>query len=289
MKTSYWEDIRQGLYNLFDHKLLEQGAYVNITGGQKNSRGFDLSKLYPVVDDSLGLPSGYIWQSAFHNWNYESGVSNLPIPIVASGVIINGIFTPKSSSIHIDYLNGRVIFDSAQSVTGNIQAAFAYKEYSFLTPTSEEDTKASTKYSNNSKIFPQPFAASPDEVYLPALFIEIEEATERGFQLGGTHETIPTFKVNIISDRRSQVEAIAGVLANESTRSFPIVAANLGPKFNNLNDLTENYSFHDWCQLSQNFAYIKSVKYSRFFSSTDEKSEPSLYGGVVAVEISAIR
>lgn len=291
MKSTFWEDIRQSLFNYFDHTLLENGAYSNITGGQKNARGYDLSLLYPVEDASLGLPSGYIWQSAFHNWVYESGVLNQPPPIVASGVYINGSFAPKSSGMSIDYINGRIILNQPISVNSVVQASFGYKEYSFVAPFNSIPDTLTTHYQNNSKIYNQPFAASPDEVFLPAMFIEIEEATEKGFQFGGTHETLPLFKINIVSDKRSQVEGIASVFASKSTESFPIIPISLGPKFNSLNDVTEPYSFYTWVNLvnPSNYAYIKSVKYNRFYNVSEDKIEPSLLGGFVYIEILAVR
>jgi len=289
MRTSYWEDIKQSLYNLYDHKLLEQGAYVNITGGQKDFKGRNISKFYPVIDNELYSVSGHIWQSAFHNFVYESGVVNKPTPIVASGVYVNGVFTPKSNSLHIDYINGRVIFDTAISTSSTVQGDFSYKEYSFVRPDNDRAFKNQTKYSINSNVDVDPFPAIPYSIYLPAIIIEIEGADEKGFQFGGTTETLPTLKLTVIGDHQGQVENIASVLSSTSTKDLPVVAANLGPKFNFFYDLTDNYSFYQWCKLSENFALIKSVKYTRIFNSTTEKEEPSLFGGSIIIEISAIR
>ncbi len=291
MKSTFWEDIRQSLFNYFDHTLLEQGAYTNITGGQKNFKGYDLSQLYPVVDDSLGLPSGYVWQSAFHNWVYESGVQNQPTPIVASGMYINGTFAPKASGMTIDYVNGRIILAKPISVNSTVQASFGYKEYSFVAPFSNVLDTLNTNYTNNSKIYNQPFAAHPEEIFLPAMYIEIDEATEHGFELGGIHETAPIFKINIISDKRSQVEGIASMFASKSTTSFPILPLSFGPKFNSMNDLSQPYSFYEWADsiIPGHFAYIKSVKYNRFYNLSENKTEPSLFGGYVSIEILAVR
>lgn len=289
MKSTFWEDIRQSLYNTLDHALLEQGAYTNVTGGQTNVKGYDLSALYSVIDPSLNLPSGYVFQSAFHNWNYESGVVNQPSPIVASGVYIDGIFAPKSSGMSIDYLNGRVIFNKPLNPSARVQASFSYKEYSFVAPFSDVLDTLATNFTDNSKIYNQPFAATPDEIYLPAMYIEVQEGSEEGFQFGGTHQTMPIFTITLISNKRSQIEAIASVFASKSTTSFPIVPISQGPKLNSVNDLKAPYSFYDWVSLSSNFAYIKSVNYNRFYNFREDKLEPSLYGGTVTVEILAVR
>lgn len=289
MKLTLWDNVRQSLFNLIDHQLLENGAYINVSGGQKDPRGNDLSKLYPVVDNELYSNSGHIWQSAFHNWVYESNIQNNPAPIVCSGVFINGVFTPKSDSIHIDYVNGRVIFDTAQSVTGNIQAAFSHKEYSFVRPDNNVFVKDQTKFVENSPVYKTPFPATPYSIHLPAIFLEIEQGDEKGWEFGGTHESLPIFKVLVLSTNLRQVEGIASVCMRESTRSLPVVSANLGPKLNYYNDITETYSFAAWVTQLQNYALIKSVKYNRFYEAKSELTDPPLFGGVLNIEISAIR
>lgn len=289
MRNTLWDDIRQSIYNLFDHKLMEQGAYVNIATGTTNNQGVDLSRLYPVVDTELPYSSGQIWQSPFHNFVYESGVQNLPSPILASGIYVNGVFMNKASGVHIDYGNGRFILDAAIATTGVVQAAYSYKEYSFLRPDNRKPFVSSNKYVPNSRVYINPFPATPDTVYLPAMFIEIEYATEDGFEFGGPHNSQPQYKITLLSDTQTQVEQIASVLCNESTRSVNIVAAHLGPQFDLYGDLSTPYSFYQWCGQNNNFAYLKSVKYSRLFFRSDDGKEPELFGGVVNIDISAIR
>lgn len=289
MRADYWDDIRQSLFNHIDHKLLEKGAYVNVPSGYTDFRGNDLSRLFPVVDNQLYSNSGYIWQSAFHNWVYESGLASQPSPIVASGVYINGVFTPSSASLHIDYINGRIISNSSIAVDAVVQSAFSYKEYSLVRPNNSRPYANQGKFLENSITFGVPFPASPDTISLPALLVEIDNATEVPFQFGGTHSALPNFTVSIVSDNLSQVESIASVICNEATRSFPISSFGSAPKFDFYNNLTENYSYSVWASGTQNLGYIKSVNYSRVFNSSATKEDPTLFAGVITLEISAIR
>lgn len=290
MNTTYWEDIKQSLYNVINNVLLEQGAFLNISLGMKDKHNNDLSKLFCVSDPRFPVMDGQLWQSAFHNWNYQTGVNNPLPPTVFSGVYYNGVFIPKDDTMHVDYENGRIFFDSPFPTTGVMQAEFAIKEYSFLSPSSEKEAVHETQFViNDDKTGRDIFPADPTQIYLPALFVEVEDGTEKGFQFGGATETMPTIKINIISDRRQQLEAIASVLMHLSTKSFPIVPASNGPKFDFFNDVIEPYSFGNWSTLSRNFAYIKSVKYNRFFTTKQESKEPHLFGGVALIEILAIR
>lgn len=289
MQTTYWDDIRQSIFNLLDHRLMENGAYVNIVTGQKDARGQDISLFYSVSDSELGIPDGCIWQSAFHNFAYESGVINVPPPTLISGIYINGAFTPKSNSMHIDYANGRVILDTPISTSSVVKSNFSYKEYTFVSPSNTVFFKNQTKYINNHKTYTNPFPASPYLIYLPAIFIELDTSREVGFEFGGTTETFPTFRLTLVSDVQSQIEGMASIFSQQATKSFPVVSANNGPKFDNYGDLMENYSFYTWFNTNKNFALLKSVNYNRFYDSKDKVEVPSLYGGVIDIEISAIR
>lgn len=288
MKQSYSSDIAQSLYNLIEHKLLEAGAYHNIATGQSDPKGIDVSAFVPVIDPEKTETPGVVWQSFHRNFVYESGVVNQPPPIVISGVYIDGVFTPKSATMVVDHENGRVLFSTPQSTSAQIRANFSSKEYSFLRSRAFRGIKDETKFVPNSPIYTSGVPASPEITYMPAIFVSMESSEERGFQLGGTHETNPTIKFRIISDDADQIDDIADTMESLSTTSFPIVSASEGPKFNSHGDILENYSFYDWVKKSSNYAHIKSVKYNRF-DATSEENQPRLYVGVVNFEISAIR
>jgi hypothetical protein len=126
-----------------DFELLKDGNFQNIASGVQNYNAEDMSILIRdeseevaaelgLYDENTGeLQIGRVYQSAFRNWVYESGITltpylsdlNWPLPIIASGVYIDGRFCPAdtddpafdSSCAHtIDFLNGRVIFDTVQ-------------------------------------------------------------------------------------------------------------------------------------------------------------------------------
>jgi hypothetical protein len=290
MKSTEWDDIRQSLFNLLDHKLLENGAYVNITTGTTDTFGNNSATFRSVTDSELfGGAAGHIFQSSFHNFVYESGVLNQPSPTLISGVYVDGIFTPKSSNLEIDYVNGRAIFNTAISTSSVVRANFSYKEYSFVRPDNSDPFKNKSKYISNSEIEDSPSPASPNLIYLPAIFIEVDRGSEVEFQFGGTNETLPSFRLAIVSDNLTQVEGIASVFLKNAKKAFCVRSITAGPKFNFFNNLIENYSFYEWCASPQYFGYLKSVKYNRFFDVKTESSQPKLFGGIVNVEISAIR
>jgi hypothetical protein len=117
-----------------NHIFIQDGFYNNITRGETDFYGNDLSLLTSTTEDpSFPLP-GQVWQSPFKEWVHESGVSStasgVASPIIASGVYVNGTFFPRDSGVSIDYRNGRVIFPTPISSSAVVQADYSYKDIS---------------------------------------------------------------------------------------------------------------------------------------------------------------
>ena len=130
-------DIQDGLVEYFDWALLEKGNYFNVTLGETSQNGEDASKLRLSSDDNY--TEGQVWEGSRKNWVWQSGVSYSPAPITGtdntnpgvSGVYVDDTFHPITSAgtyaHHIDYFNGRVIFDSAIPTGSKVQVEHSYK------------------------------------------------------------------------------------------------------------------------------------------------------------------
>jgi hypothetical protein len=126
-----------------EQELLRDGNYDVVTSGTTFYDGSDMSILIPDASENtlaeLGnLSAGQVWQSAFRNWVYEDVpalnpsvvLKSWPIAFRASGVYIDGAFRPTNDAVYphrIDYLNGRIIFNSPLPLEKRVNAAFSYK------------------------------------------------------------------------------------------------------------------------------------------------------------------
>jgi hypothetical protein len=115
--------------------LLSHGLYTNVATGETDYNGVDISSCNPVVNHPT-YADGQVFQSAFKNWTYESGVTvfetGIAAPTVASGVTVDGTFyatatTTGAYAHQIDFPNGTVIFDSPLGGAPTVQATFSYK------------------------------------------------------------------------------------------------------------------------------------------------------------------
>lgn len=176
-------------------KLLRQGLYVNVGLNEVDAYGNNISVLLPIEDEDF--QTGQVWQSAFKNWVWESGipssVSGLAPPGVASGVVVNGSFTPEATTTgtfahFIDYPNGRVIFTAPISTATSVKSNFSYRTVTIedadrfnnenqelLLETFYKDNPAQTGVAN----YP-----TKDQKTLPAIWIDIRDRNSSGYELG---------------------------------------------------------------------------------------------------------
>ncbi len=139
-ETTLNNEIQDNLVEFLDYGLLEKGNYFNVTLGETSTNGFDYSKL--SLSNSESYTSGQAWEGFRKNWVWQSGISGVDgasDPIVGtnnakpgiSGVYVDGAFHASDSvgtyAHHVDYFNGRVVFDSPIPTGSVVQAEFSYK------------------------------------------------------------------------------------------------------------------------------------------------------------------
>lgn len=234
-------------YRLFmDMHFLREGAFQTISAsGQQFYDGSDMSLLLPDTnaDDTLfGVSDGQVWQSPFRQWVYESGVpidgTNLTAPpVVASGVIVEGVFraTDDPTYAHtIDFLNGRVIFESPQPLDLTVQAVFSARDVrmGFEHDFNQQHRTGylESKYTTNPLTSMQLVYPSGNAQPFPAVFIEVDRRTFEAYELGNRSQIIKdevVFHVWALDD--VQRDNIIDILTAQVRKVVPLVDFNVAP------------------------------------------------------------
>lgn len=238
--------LKLNLRLFLDLILLREGGFQVISSGLPFYSGEDMSLLLPdttATSEFVGLSAGQIWQSAFRNWIYESGI---PIdgtgltaaPTTPSGVYIYGAFRPTNDPVFghtIDYLQGRVIFNSPQSLDAKVQADFSAKDIrlSFEHLFNQQfqkgylEAKFTTNPGTSSQlIYPSGSEAQP----WPAVFIDVDARTFTAYEMGNrsliAKDTVNLF-VWALDDL--QRDNIVDILSAQERKVFPIIDWNITP------------------------------------------------------------
>lgn len=199
----------QLLYNLkwfLDWGLANNGAYGIYEYDSESWYDDTEAQLHHVGDERY--ESGRVWAGAGREWIWESGISlsGAVNPFRVSGVYVDGDFHPIAETgtyaHHIDYLNGRIIFDEPRSLTADIRAEYTRRSVCVDFADSSEFRKLMLEsveefLSNN---LPSGTPAREHQVWLPSIFIEIKSGTQRGLQLGGGQIKTRTVIFHIFAD-----------------------------------------------------------------------------------------
>jgi hypothetical protein len=292
-----------------EQELLRDGNYDVVTSGTLFYDGSDMSRLVPDTSDEVlaelgGITAGRVWQSAFRNWVYEDVpalnpsviLSKWPVAFRASGVYIDGAFRPTNDATYphkIDYINGRVIFDSPLPVDGSkiVQAAFAHKTVSVLGLREFNNQLRSTtleqQYSTNTRtagqlIYP---SGSTRTVALPLIFIEDVSRSFDSYQLGDRSLIAKdelSFEIWALDE--STRDNLIDLVTFQQRKSFPIINYNIVPLPLSGIYNTISPEFVPYANLAQNlplpgpqFSGLNPIAFRGFIDRTELEDMESLF------------
>lgn len=288
-------------------ELLRDGNYDNITSGTLFYDGSDMSVLIPDTDPEvlaeIGVSAGQIWQSAFKDWVYENPpalnpsvvLRNWPVAFRASGVFIDGAFRLENDLVYphsIDYINGRVIFDTALPLTQTVHGEFTYKTVHILSLQEFnnqlrfgvlEQQYTSNPLTAGQLIYP---SGSTKISPLPIIFIEDMGRTfAGGYQLGDRSLIMNDEMVcEIWALDEGTRDNLIDLVSYQHRKSFPIINYNISPlPLSGIkNELSPNYV--PYISLAQNlplpgpeFSGINSVAWRGFIEETEVEDLDSFF------------
>ena len=187
----------QLLYNLkffLDWNLLNNGAYGIYELDDTSFYDEDESQLHLTTDKRY--EAGRVWEGAGREFVWESGasigVSGAVDPFRVSGVYIDSVFYPTATAVgiyahHVDYINGRIIFDEPKADTELIQAEYTRRSVHVGFADSVDFRNimlnAVEEFLEDSLSSDTP--SREHQLWLPSVFIEVSTGAQRGLQLGG--------------------------------------------------------------------------------------------------------
>jgi len=233
-------------YKLFlDMHFLREGAFISISSGSQFYDGSDMSVLLPdasAADTLFGVSYGQVWQSPFRQWVYESGVpldgTNIQSPpIVSSGLFIEGAFRSTTDTTFghvIDFINGRIIFNSPQSSNLKVHGQFSARQVrvDFEHQFNQQFRQGylESKYSTNPLTSMQLVYPSGSAFPFPAVFIEVDGRELTAYELGNRSAIIQdTMKLHVWCLDDMQRDNIVDILTGQWRKALGIIDFNLAP------------------------------------------------------------
>lgn len=295
-------NIQDALVEYYDWALLEKGNYFNVTKGELSPNGKDMSRLRLSSNDSY--TSGQVWEGFRKNWVWQSGVSGVGIspPIVGtnknfpgiSGVYVNGQFQPTSGvgqyAHHVDYFNGRVIFNTAIPTGSVVQVEYSYKYINVVYANNvpwlrEIQSNTQQPTSNFYDVSTGSWDIPPEtRLQLPAIAFEIVPVRRfKGYQLGGGQWVYTDVIAHCIAEDEQTRNMLVDIISLQNDKSVYIIDSDKlhnDSKYpiNHLGSPTPSALLYPELIESYNAGYfrIENTIVERM-----DMSSPNLFGGVV--------
>lgn len=228
------DTIEQNLVSFFDWGTINIGGYVNVQIPSTGLYAGQEHQLRLVKDPNY--TSGRVWQAFRKNWVWETGVSWTPAPIQVSGVYVNGAFQPATGvgqyAHKIDYINGRVIFNSAISTSATVTAAYSYKIVKYM-PVNENfmrDVQYNSFASQESGFYTASgnwLQVPENRLQLPAVGIQaVDRRTFDGMQLGGGQYMNNDVVFYIISENNAMKKLLVDIVSLQKDKTIRMYSIN---------------------------------------------------------------
>lgn len=220
VKTSFKE--------FLDWGLVDKGAYVNVNISNSNVFSQTQSRLRGVSDPNYGTTQ--TWETYRRNLVWESGTSQASQPIRISGVYVNNVFYPPSSTVYphyVDYPNGRVVFNSGISSSATVKMEFSYKSVD-VNDASKFDLLREIQYNSFNTGSSYSPSVSGDRSQLretkiqPAIIaIDAVARGTRPYALGDNNKWFKTEIIaHIVGEDKTMVDKLESILVFQTGKTF---------------------------------------------------------------------
>jgi hypothetical protein len=221
------DQIQYNLKFFLDQNFVAHGAYDLILNDSFSFHGDDENILKPISDRRY--EDGRVWNGAGREWVWENVipvVSGITPPFRVSGVIINDDFFDNNITgmfaHHVDYLNGRIIFDSPQDPTATVKAEYVRrnifvgfadsKEFQHLLLDTIKEFFTDTE--------PEALPTRDNQIWLPAIFIEVDSGFQTGLELGGGQIKTRRVVFHVFAENEHDRNILLDILDFNSRKAF---------------------------------------------------------------------
>lgn len=247
--------LQDNLIELFDWGLIDAGGFTNVSIPTEGQFGGDKHNLR-LVDDPRYI-SGQVWEGFRSNWVWQSGLSCTDQPKTltrltpnavdypnssyspgVSGVFVGGIFRPASGvgpyKHHIDYPNGRIVFDTAISTTSTVTAEFSYK-WAKVTK-ANDDFFREIQYRSDRADGDFTLEGSGDwsqladtRLQLPAVALEVVKARSlKPYALGGlTHYVNTDVLFHVLAEDDYERDKLLDIISLQEDNIYPLFDSDM--------------------------------------------------------------
>ena len=224
----YNMNLLYGLMGFLRWASLEAGGFQNVTYNNASGMyGGDFSRLRPVSDPNY--TDGQVWEGHRGDWIWETG--STASPMINSGIYVGDVWkgTVAETGVyahHVNFPEGRVVFDSAIPTVSVVKASFAHRTPSIVTASEHWlrelvfdswNVERSDYLSSGSGMWAQPYAVRRQ---VPVVGLDLVNRRQyEPYELGPAQWVNQSLDMYVVSQDQHFVDQWIDILSLENDRT----------------------------------------------------------------------
>lgn len=222
MRAQYSHEIAESFWLWLDHTVLSEDSFKNETSALHEVKG------------------------KINGWNYYSAnagqfVADASITgaVIPTGARINGVDTPASNDLVIDYLNGGVYYK------GEVDVEMDYSRKDFNIYASNQHYSQLFLERLGKGEFVDKKGSSPFNYTAPCILISFNPESNKPFAFGGIHKTEVEYEVVAITDNYYHITGLSSVLNSKTDECFTRLNFGQDSPYDIYGGLKNSYNYED--------------------------------------------
>lgn len=278
MNTQYSQLATVSFYQWLDNYILQRGhAFTNYT-----------SQFY-YQPTPVPPPGMVAYASPFKSFVWDSGVSGANILESVSGSA--GTIHRGQSGMKVDFLNGRVLLNSAVGTNATISGSYSFKDLNvYFANDTQEKMVFTNKYYLNSRFGNLVTGIPPaNAMVTPCIFVSNVNSQNENWAFGGLYNTKINMSLNVLAETQTQLNGVLSLLTDAKDIVFPLLPESAWP-LNSYGDYKSGYNYvamQNQYGAGNNTLFIDEVRTAKV--SDYALIDQSIFLGLVDVTISKAR
>ena len=281
MIEQFQHKLTTSFFMWFDNFLLSKGeAYTNTTGE------------FFYYDDPRVDSDYNVFGSPYKQWVTDSSINGVTVP---TGVFVGPRSNPhngesgRPDGFIFDFENGRVLTPTTVASGSSVTSSFAVKDFNvYFTNDTEDDLIIENKYKVNSRLPSADYNyIEPYDDVVPAIFLSVAQAENKGFALGGMMDTVVQAKAVVMAEDPYQLDGALSIFADSVNEIFTSIPFT-GYPITELGDLKNNsYSYSgvkEPYETNTSF-YVDKVRTSKLSDKVKKSLANELYVGFIDFDL----
>jgi len=230
-RDNYSQNLLYSTIDWLKWSSLQVGGFQNVAYSNASGiLGGNFSRLRMTTNPNY--TDGQTWEGFQADWVWETGISYVTQPTFCSGVFVDSVFYPTSTTSgtyahHVNFPLGRIVFDTAIATSATVEANFAHRTISYARATDpwfreilfdSYSIERSDRLVEGSGQWDQ---LSQMRRHMPVVGVELAARRYEGYELGSAqHYVYQDVVMYVLAESEDERNQIIDIISQQNNKTI---------------------------------------------------------------------